>query len=208
MPIVLPDSVRFAVTLLLLVASPLVAQSDAVALRSGTTWLLGLSAGAYESSHPRDGAGVIGATLGVERAVSTHLAVRATLSRTVISSIGAGDDVSMCTLLPDGSCRPDALFPHRLWTLELGGVARATVFLPVGIFVGSGLALPVHARQGLRVSPSIDTAMGVRAAVRVGAELSLGRPRHALRLQVARSGYSRPMVSANGLTTVALVLPL
>jgi hypothetical protein len=205
-PSVHPCAIRAAVSVLLLIAGPSVAQSDAQPRPRSTGWLVGVSVGAFGTSHPQGGALVLGGNLGLERSVASRLAVRGSVSRTVV--VGAGDDLSICYLLPDGSCRPDALFPNRLWTLEVAGVARPVDILPIRLLVGGGLALPSDARRNIRRSPSIDSTIGARTTLRLGAELSLGRSRHALRFQAARSGYSRSMLSANALTTLAVVLPL
>jgi hypothetical protein len=142
--------------------------------------------------------------IGYEHGVSRTTSLRAVAS--VMSSFSFADDISVCYGTP-GDCLPDPHFAHRLWGLEALALVRPSARVPVRVLAGPGLLWPVGARVAVSNARSIDTTLGgPRAALRAGAELTLGRSPNAPLLHVSRGAPLSRILSMTSFWTLGLWL--
>lgn len=180
---------------------PAIAQPSSPA----TTWLVGVEGAALRTSHPHGGTAGLGGTLVIDRVLNRFLSLR--LQVRGMRTFATADDLSLCTLLPDGGCWPDAVFPDQIRDMQAGALVRLRHAPRLSAILGVMVTDFVGAREPERNARLQDRRSRRRTGWRAGAELALGSSRRAPRLQYARSVYSRPTLDLTGLHHIALLLP-
>jgi hypothetical protein len=80
--------------------------------------------------------------------------------------------------------------------------------VPLRVIAGAGITLPIGGRENWSGALAVDSSAGLRANLRAGLEVPLGRSRKAPRLQFTRSGFTRSIFSMNWLDAVFISFPL
>ena len=186
----------------LLVVLALLAMTRAADAQARTRLTAGLGVGGYQSSHVGGGAGAVAAMAGIEIAAHHQVSVRGTLGAARV--FGQGDAVAICRDDGAGGCLPPPALPTVLLTTEAQLLVRPVTRLPVFVLGGIGAASGRGAATPGGGNAEADR--GVRGLWRVGAEIGLGGGAGAPRLQVARSWHMSPILDADGLTTVSLLI--
>ena len=160
-----------------------------------------LSGAILQTSNRAGGMFGIGGGLGIERAVSSSVAMRALITGYRAVAIGDNAFVS-CPVTP---C-PISVFPDWLVVGELQGLVsldREQRWRMVG---GAGVALPIGGREKYRGAPSVDSTASPRATLRAGLEWRMGG-NAAPRIQLTRSAYTKSIFSLDWLDAFAIAVP-
>jgi len=164
----------------------------------------GVGLGIYEASGPYGAPGALGLFFGYERRVHAHLILRGAASG--LWTTGIGDALAICYPDDAGGCVRPPVFPSVLVSGEATTLLQPIRSVPVWGVGAIGVALP----RG-QVTHRADDAgfrVGPRATWRAGIELGVGVGARAPRVQLAYSWYSGRLLSADGVITFSLAIPL
>lgn len=167
----------------------------------GVRLVASVSGAILQTSNRSGGMFGIGGGVGIERAISSSAALRASIS--AYRAVALGDNAPVfCPVTP---C-PASVFPDWLVVTELQGLLSLDRAQRVMVVVGAGVAFPVGGREKYRGAQRVDSTASARATLRVGVEWRMGGL-SAPRLQLTRSAYTKSMFSLDWLDALAIVVP-
>lgn len=145
----------------------------------------------------------IGVMLAVEREMSPWVVLRAGVETR--RTLGVGDQVSVCGLLPDGSCRPGPVFPLTTISPFLTVVSPPLRATPLSVGVGVGVS---YSRGATRRSGNAVPRLKHQAEPfgEAGIELRLARSPSLPTLRLRRQQFVGALMSMEGSTSLDLLL--
>jgi len=143
-------------------------------------------------------------TLAIEREMARWVVLRAGVDTR--RAVGVGDQVSICDLLPDGSCRQDPVFPLTTISPFLGLVSPLATSSPLSVAMGVGISYPTG---GVTRGPSGASSRLRRKAEpfgEAGVELRIARSASLPTLRLRRQQFVGALMSMEGSTSLDLLL--
>lgn len=176
---------------------------DAQGRAPGSRWMLGIGASILATSDRNGPTMGLSGAIGLEKYLGPQVSARMVFEGTRTVRTRSGGFVCSAT----GDC-PIPVFPDAMLSGELHGLVSLRQSLPVRLIGGAGITIPLGGRENWRGAHRADSSAGIRATLRGGLEISLGKRLRASRIQLTRSAYTKSIFSMDWLDALVILFPL